>query len=90
MWPDKIADKRSQSQMSAYISDKYGKYNCFGLAIVDVVEDIPSMFGAESDEESDMGQFRITCMPAIRGWNLLHITVCGQHIRGSPFEVNAY
>ena len=39
--------------------------------------------------QSNLGQFRITCQPAACGWHQLHITVCGQHIRGSPFRVES-
>ena len=38
--------------------------------------------------KSSQGQFRITCKPAASRCHQLHITVCGQHIRGSPFRVN--
>ena len=38
--------------------------------------------------QSSQGKFRINCQPTGNtGWYQLHITVCGQHIRGSPFRV---
>ena len=37
---------------------------------------------------SSQGKFRIPYRPTGNvGWHQLHITVCGQHIRGSPFRV---
>ena len=39
--------------------------------------------------QSNLGQFRITCQPSACGWHQLHIIVCGQHIRGSPFRVES-
>ena len=38
--------------------------------------------------QSSQGKFRIPYRPTgSTGWYQLHITVCGQHIRGSPFRV---
>ena len=38
--------------------------------------------------QSSQGKFRIPYRPTgITGWHQLHITVCGQHVRGSPFRV---
>ena len=39
--------------------------------------------------QSNLGQFRISCQPSARRWHQLHITVCGLHIRGSPFRVES-
>ena len=44
-----------------------------------------------SQLQSSQGKFRISCRTTRNaGWYQLHITVCGQHIRGSPFRVELY
>ena len=34
-------------------------------------------------------RYEISYLPAIKGWHQLHITVDGQHFRGSPYSVVA-
>ena len=42
------------------------------------------------DESSQRGEYRIQCLPTIRGQNQLTITVNGQEITDSPFHFCAY
>ena len=66
-------------------SARGGGYNVFSGS---VNPPHPSQVKDNSQFQSSQGKFRISFQTSGNaGWHQLHITVCGQHIRGSPFRL---